>query len=102
MDKTVENPLFDEISKLSALLFVISEQNALIGKLIDILIENDNLSIAQLVEVTDIPGNAELLMPIYQQLHKGYMNYYTAAYNELEKRQEGFKEVIAEEEKEDD
>lgn len=60
----------------SALMYVMTEQQALIGKLLEELVRSGIINSVQLERVTDIYGNAEILNPAYADLYKRYASYF--------------------------
>lgn len=60
----------------SALMYVMTEQQALIGKLLEELIRGGMLNNTQLQRITDVYGNAAVLNPAYADLYKRYAAYF--------------------------
>jgi len=83
-DKTPETPTNiennDTVTKanFSALLYVVTEQQALIGRLLEVLLANGVLSAAQLERVTDIYGDENTLQPVYADVYKRFAWYFMA------------------------
>ena len=57
-------------ANLSSLLYIITEQHSLIGKLLGQLIDNKLLNPEQLRKITDVHGDKEELNAVYTELHK--------------------------------
>lgn len=79
MDKTEEKPEFNHVvmqANFSALLYVLSEQQALIGRLFKELLEGGQLTGKQLENITDLRGNSETLTSVYTDLYKRFAYYY--------------------------
>lgn len=63
-------------ANFSALLYVITEQQAIIGKLLQELLAIGAINSQQLKNITDIYGNKEVLSPVYADLYKRFAWYY--------------------------
>ena len=70
----------------SALMYVMTEQQALIGKLLEELVRGGVINGTQLERVTNIYGNAEILNPAYADLYKRYANYFLRVRDVIDKR----------------
>ncbi len=81
IDSTESNALH---ANFSALLYVASEQQAMIGLLLKALVNNNLISIQQLEEITDIHGNEELLTPVYENIYKTFAEYFLQSKTILE------------------
>jgi len=77
----------------SALMYVMTEQQALIGKLLEELIRGGVVNSTQLERVTDVYGNAAILNPAYADLYKRYASYFTRVRNMLNDEKEEKKPV---------
>lgn len=64
-------------ANFSALMYILTEQQALIGKLLEELLKGGHLDSVQLENITKVYGDGELLNPIYLDLHKRYAVYFT-------------------------
>jgi hypothetical protein len=60
----------------SALMYIITEQQAIIGKLLEELIQAQVLNGSSLERVTDIYGNRDTLEPVYSDLYKRFAWYF--------------------------
>lgn len=63
-------------ANFSALMYILTEQQALIGKLLEELLKGGQLDSVQLENITRVYGDGELLNPIYLDLHKRYSVYF--------------------------
>lgn len=66
-------------SNFSAILYVITEQQALIGKLLQCLLDNGMLSSTQLTQITDLrgpDGKGDDLEAAYSSIYRTYAAYY--------------------------
>ncbi len=79
MGKLPENSEFNENTmqaNFSAFLYVVTEQEALIGRLLQTLLETKVISAHQLNKVTDITSGEEGLVPTYNQVYNRFAKYY--------------------------
>lgn len=60
----------------SALMYILTEQQAIIGRLLEELIQVKALNSSSLERVTNIYGNEEALAPVYGDLYKRFVWYY--------------------------
>ena len=60
----------------SALMYILTEQQAIIGRLLEELIQAKMLNSVSLERVTNIYGNEEALTPVYSDLYKRFAWYY--------------------------
>ena len=65
-------------ANFSALLYVITEQQALLGKLLEVMLTNGILSDAQLKKVTEVYGDEDVLQPVYEDVYKRFAWYFMA------------------------
>jgi len=65
-------------ANFSALLYVITEQQALFGRLLEVMLANGDLSDVQLKKVTDVYGDQETLQPVYEDVYKRFAWYFMA------------------------
>ncbi len=63
-------------ANFSAILYLLSEQQALVGRLLQILLESNVIGVQQLAKITDIAEGEEGLTPMYTQMYKRFANYY--------------------------
>ena len=63
-------------ANFSAILYVITEQQALIGKLMEHLAMTGVIDSRQITEITDIHGNLDILSPVYEQIYKRFVEYF--------------------------
>lgn len=63
-------------SNFSSLLCIAAEQQAMIGKLLGVLVENGLMNLGQLTQITDIDATEDGISPIYKKLHDRYCSYY--------------------------
>ena len=82
MDETLETPEDGQFSRVvmqanfSAILYLITEQQALIGQLLQALLESQVIDSRQLSEITDLTGGEEGLIPTYTVLYNRFATYY--------------------------
>jgi hypothetical protein len=72
----------------SAMMYVLTEQQALIGVLLEQLVRAGVLDSVQLEKITGIYGNIEVLNPVYSDLYKRFANYYLSVRTIMENSQE--------------
>ena len=60
----------------SALMYILTEQQAIIGRLLEELIQAGVLNTAALERVTDIYGNNDALTPVYSDIYKRFAWYF--------------------------
>lgn len=63
-------------ANFSALMYILTEQQALIGKLLEELLKGGQIDSVQLENITKVYGDGDLLNPIYLDLHKRYAVYF--------------------------
>ena len=91
MGNLPENSEFNETTmqaNFSAFLYVVTEQQALIGRLLQTLLETGVISAHQLNKVTDIAGGEEGLVPTYNQVYNSFAKYYLRTKLLLDKMEE--------------
>jgi hypothetical protein len=62
-------------ANFSAMLYLLTEQQFLIGKLLQVLVENGIVSTSRLDKITD-PQSGDGLIPTYTQLYERFAHYY--------------------------
>lgn len=60
----------------SAMMYIITEQQALIGKLLEELLKVGALNTNQLEKITGVYGNPEILNPVYNDLYARFASYF--------------------------
>ena len=75
IEKEEENKIVMQ-ANFSAVLYLITEQQALIGRLLQQLMDTGTLNSQQLTKVTDITDGDEGLIPTYTQLYDRFATYY--------------------------
>lgn len=60
----------------SAMMYILTEQQALIGSLLDQLLENGVINQSQLVKITKVYGDQEVLNPVYAELYQRFATYF--------------------------
>jgi len=68
----------------SAMMYILSEQQALIAELLDHLLSVGVLDDVGLARVTGIYGNQDKLNPVYDDLYKRFANYFLRVKHVLE------------------
>ena len=63
-------------ANFSAILYLLSEQQSLIGRLLQTLLESNLINVQQLSQITDIDEGEEGLTPMYTQMYKRFAAYY--------------------------
>ena len=63
-------------ANFSAVLYLVTEQQALIGRLIRMLLEKGAMNTHELAVVTDITEGEEGLVPAYTQIYNRFATYY--------------------------
>ncbi len=89
-DQIKDDEQFDKITmqaNFSAILYLITEQHAVIGRLLQILLEQGTLSSLQIAKLTDIRSGDEGLDPTYTQLYNRFAGYYLSTKEILEAEQ---------------
>ena len=82
MDKTPELPADGQFTRtimqanFSAILYLLTEQQALIGQLLQALLESQVIDSRQLSEITDLTGGEDGLIPTYTVLYNRFATYY--------------------------
>ncbi len=71
-------------ANFSSLLYVLTEQQALIGKLLQELLGNGAINAQQLENITDIYGDGNVLRPVYSDLYKRFAWYFLRTKETLE------------------
>lgn len=77
-------------SNYSAMMYIIAEQQALIGTLLQELIKTGALNEASLEKITGVYGKEEILSPMYSDLYKRFAWYFirvSEALNDKNKQQ---------------
>ncbi len=72
-------------ANFSSLLYVLTEQQAIIGKLLQELLEGGTINAHQLEKITNIYGDGKVLGPVYQDLYKRFAWYFLRTKEALEK-----------------
>ncbi len=72
----------------SAMMYILTEQQALIGSLLDTLLANGAVNAAQITKITSIYGNPEVLNPMYNELYKRFTHYFTRIRHVLDNPEE--------------
>lgn len=76
-DKTSEVLQWQNIqANYSAMMYILSEQQALIAELLEHLLSVGVLDEVGLTRVTGVYGNQEKLNPVYDDLYKRFANYF--------------------------
>ncbi len=78
-DKMKDDEQFDKITmqaNFSAILYLLTEQQAVIGRLLQVLLEQGTLTPQQIAKLTDISSGDEGLTPTYTQLYNRFAGYY--------------------------
>lgn len=78
-DVTDSKEVYDKTtiqSNFSAMLYLLTEQQAMIGKLFQALLDSGALDSAQLSRITDTSDKDNRLIPTYTQLYQRYAQYY--------------------------
>lgn len=60
----------------SSLMYILTEQQALIGRLLEELLQAGVLNSSSLERITDVYGSEEALSPVYSDLYKRFAWYY--------------------------
>ena len=63
-------------ANFSAILYLLTEQQALIGRLLQQLLDSGVVTSHQLNKITDITDGEEGLIPTYTELYKRFATYY--------------------------
>ena len=87
MDKIKGLGKFDDTAmqaNFSALLYLITEQQALLGRLLQVLLDNGDINSHQLAKITDITGGDEGLVPVYSLLYNRFAYYFLKTKQALE------------------
>ncbi len=63
-------------ANFSAVLYLLTEQQSLIGRLLQQLMDSNLLNSQQLTKITDISDGDEGLIPTYTQLYNRFATYY--------------------------
>ncbi len=76
--KEAKEPFTEKVmqANFSALLYLMTEQQALIGGLLQVLMDNNLITAHQLEQVTDLNRGDEGLTPTYTQLYNRFATYY--------------------------
>ena len=78
-DVSTDGQIYDKKTiqaNFSSLLYLLTEQQAMIGKLFQALLDSGALDSAQLSRITDLSGEKNDLIPTYTQLYQRYAAYY--------------------------
>ncbi len=95
-EKLPEDEQFDKITmqaNFSAILYLITEQQAVIGRLLQALLEQGTLTSPQIAKLTDIASGEEGLTPTYTQLYNRFAGYYISTKEVLDADQKKKEEV---------
>jgi len=79
MDKNRAAGEFDPAimqANFSALLYLITEQQAILGRLLQVMLDNGDINSRQLEKITDITEGDEGLVPVYSLLYNRFARYY--------------------------
>jgi len=79
MGKKPDNEQFTKTTmqaNFSSILYLLSEQQAMIGKLFRALLDNQVIDSRQLKDITDTSAGDEGLVPTYTQLYNRFALYY--------------------------
>ena len=63
-------------ANFSAILYLLSEQQALIGRLLQAFLEINILGVQHIAKITDIDDGEDGLTPMYTQMYKRFAGYY--------------------------
>lgn len=99
MSETYPKNKFDQKTmqaNFSAILYLLTEQQALIGKLLQTLLESGVINGRQLDKVTDIAGGEDGLIPTYTQLYNRFATYYLRTKQVLDENEKLVKEAFEE------
>jgi len=108
MVKKTGNEEFTKTSmqaNFSSILYLLSEQQAMIGKLFQALLDNQVIDSRQLKDITDTSTGDEGLVPTYTQLYNRFALYYLRTKQLLEQEAlvgEAVDKIFKEEDKEKD
>lgn len=64
-------------ANFSALMYLLTEQQALFGRLLEELLKGGQLDSVQLEKITQVYGDGEVLNSVYLDLHKRYSTYFS-------------------------
>jgi hypothetical protein len=73
-------------ANFSALLYLITEQQALLGRLLQVMLDNGDINFRQLEKITDIAGGDEGLVPVYSLLYARFAHYFLKTKQALEEQ----------------
>ena len=79
-------------ANFSAVLYLLTEQQALMGRLLQVLLDNGDMNSHQLEKITDITGGAEGLVPVYSLLYNRFARYFLKTKKLLEEQGISFPE----------
>jgi hypothetical protein len=105
MGKNTEKHEFNHVvmqANFSALLYVLTEQQALIGRLFKELLEGGQLTGQQLENITDLRDNNAALTPVYADLYKRFAYYYLKIKDIMERVESGQSPEVPEDDEEKD
>lgn len=74
--ESVSSSFRDMQCNYTAMMYLITEQHALIGTLLQELIENGHLRASSLEKVTSVYGDREILAPVYTDLYRRFIWYF--------------------------
>ncbi len=76
--KEAKEPFNEKVmqANFSALLYLMTEQQALIGGMLQVLLDSNLITAAQLDQITDLQRGDEGLTPTYTQLYSRFATYY--------------------------
>jgi hypothetical protein len=76
----------------SAVLYLLNEQQSLMGRLLQVLLDNGDINSHQLEKITDITGGDEGLVPVYSLLYNRFAKYFLKTKKLLEEQGISFPE----------
>ena len=107
MVKKPEDDMFSKTtmqSNFSSILYLLSEQQSMIGKLFQALLDSGVIDSRQLSDITDTSDGEDDLLRTYTQLYNRFANYYLRTKQLLEQENlenEAVDKIFKEEEKEE-
>ena len=87
MEEKTDNVQFSKAAmqaNFSSILYLLSEQQAMIGKLFQALLDNQVIDSRQLTDITDTTSGEDGLVPTYTQLYNRFALYYLRTKHLLE------------------
>jgi hypothetical protein len=79
-------------ANFSAVLYLLTEQQSLMGRLLQVLLDNGDINSHQLEKITDITGGDEGLVPVYSLLYNRFAKYFLKTKKLLEEQGISFPE----------